>query len=411
MAMFELGGALAAGRALGTGRMRHAALAGLLAGFAAASKYLGLLFVPCCALPLLFHRRWFFFGLAFGIAALAAGFQWYGWNALHSGDPFFPILFRALHLPDSDIWTAAHDAFFRREFFSVENPEPANLFWFFAYPFEATLRPLTAFESGRTGLGPFWLVALPFAALGAWRYRHDLRASPLAAAGLVAFAFYAAWFFTGSSQRVRHLLPVYPILVLCFMVAAAWWATRRRAAAPLAAGIALVALLQLGGQAAFAANYVRHVLSGESREAMLERTVPMYAIARWVNTHLDRNDRVLVTFRQLVYPIDIPVFYAHHLVTTQINIDPLANDPRKFWSQLLSQGVTHLIVTVHAAPAGGADERTTYERFADALLAEGCARSIARLDGEAFPSRTFSSQGRNKVPIEILEIVKGGCRL
>src|SRR5262245_59736598 len=143
-----LAAAVAVGRTLATQRVAPSIAAGLLSGFIAASKYTGLLFAAAAAVPLLFRRRWFAVAIGYGLAAAVAGFQWYAWNYAHTGDPVFPLLFQALHLPDSDIWNQAQDAFFHSVFYQVENPLPHDPFWLAVYPFYATLWPGGAIESG-----------------------------------------------------------------------------------------------------------------------------------------------------------------------------------------------------------------------------------------------------------------------
>jgi len=80
-------------------------LAGFAAGFYAASKYIGLLFVVAAGLCLLPDRRWFRNAALFGIAAFVSGAPWYGWNALHTGDPFFPMAFQWLGREDVSFWS------------------------------------------------------------------------------------------------------------------------------------------------------------------------------------------------------------------------------------------------------------------------------------------------------------------
>ena len=76
-------------------------LGGLCAGFFMGAKFYGLIFVGAAGLVILFQRGGLRNAAIFGFAALFAGFQWYFWNWLHTGDPIFPTLTNLLQFPDS----------------------------------------------------------------------------------------------------------------------------------------------------------------------------------------------------------------------------------------------------------------------------------------------------------------------
>ena len=48
------------------------------------------------------------------------------------------------------------------------------------------------------------------------------------------------WFFSGTSQRIRHLLPILPLVLLCFTVSAERIDSFKRFYLPAAAGIILI---------------------------------------------------------------------------------------------------------------------------------------------------------------------------
>ena len=91
---------------------RVLALAGACAGFFIAAKYYGLIFAGAAGLVAIFHRDGFRRGFVFGSAALVAGFQWYLWNYLHTGDPVFPMLTNMLQFPDSAYWSQDFGTYF-----------------------------------------------------------------------------------------------------------------------------------------------------------------------------------------------------------------------------------------------------------------------------------------------------------
>lgn len=412
LGLFALGAALAAAEALRSGRIAHAVLAGLLAGFFAGGKLTGLLFLPALGCVFFLSRRWLALGAAFSAAALVAGAQWYAWNYANSGDPVFPVLFSALGLPDSEIWNAAHDAYFRSIYFMAENPIPRTLWKYLTYPLIATFGLVTEIEARRTGLGPAFLLLLPFALAGVWLSRAPLRESPLTVPALSSLLFYTVWFFSGTSQRVRHLVPIYPAIVLCLVIGAARLAQRRPGMAPpIAAAVAATLAVQLAGHAVFSASYLRHVASGEDREAFLRRTVSYYAPVPWINANLTPQDKILLDQRQLVYLIDKPVFYAHYLSQAVIEVSGVAQDPKKFLGQLAAQGVTHILIPV-PPQATGQDAPGAVNAVIDALDRAGCLRTVATFEVKPMGSRTlaFLSGDGPTGRMRIAAINQSNCR-
>ena len=430
LALFALAGAFAVGDAVRTGRMGYAVLAGLMAGFYAGGKYFGLLFAAACAVPLLARlpahsrasakagRGWFPRTLVYGLAVLVAGFQWYGWNWYHTGDPIFPGLYAFLDISDSALWDQEHNAYFWNVFVPLQSPAPVNLFWFLTYPFQATFDRVAMFQSARTGFGPYGLLVLPFAVAGVWRFRHRLLSSPLAAPAAVALAFYTLWFFSGVSQLIRHLLPVYAVLVVCLTVAASRWAAERRLVRPLAAAAGLAILIQLGGAGVVGLNYARYVFSSESREDFLRRNVGRFAPIPWINANLTQNDRILLVYTPLVYLIEVPSYPAEEMIQILVDHSPRARDVKRFLEQLKAQGITHLLLAQKVSPETGTiidtgDEDLRLWTFAETLRRAGCLTIVKTFETRSIGSRTLAAFQ----PVSgaetggVLRLETEGCRL
>ena len=220
-------GALIRGRE--TELFRYAVLSGLAAGLFVGAKYTGLLFAAACGSGVLTLRQWPKQVLLFSLAALLAGFQWYAWNWMHTGDPVFPMLYGILNVGNSGFWDISHQQAMRDNLFVSEQGVPLSPLSALIYPFLATFSTSLAFDSERVGLGPFMMLILPFVLAGLWRFRRCLLASPLLTASLVVTLYYGLWFFSGSSQRVRHLLPIYPVALMLVAVAACHWASQAKA--------------------------------------------------------------------------------------------------------------------------------------------------------------------------------------
>jgi 4-amino-4-deoxy-L-arabinose transferase-like glycosyltransferase len=403
IALFALAAAWAAGRALATEDARYAALAGLAAGFAAGAKYTGLAFAAAAGAVLLLQRRRLRHGFAFAAGAVAFGWQWYWWNWLNAGDPLFPLLFDWLGVRDPSFWNADQHALFKEAWPQVELPlsrAPWNLL---AYPFLATFAPFPAFDSGRTGLGPYGALILPFAVLGAWRLRERIRRDALFAFAAIAVLFYVLWFLSGSSQRVRHLLPVYPLLLVPLTAAAVRLAERGPALKPLALAVAGALTVQALGHGLFALNHWRRLALGESRDSFLARTVEAFAPVPWINANLGPSDRLLVTDRTLLYLIDVPLYFAHDLTQARIDMLPGRSGAAAARRQLERLGVTHLLLS---APAGAQPYLPPFESLRQA----GCLDPLRSFEGRRVLSRTLPTPVAAPDLLQLLAFRPERCR-
>lgn len=344
MALFAMVSVWAAGRALAGGGIRFAVLSGLTAGFYLAAKYLGLLFAAAVAAVFLGHRRRLALGLGFGAAAVLAGFQWYAWNALHTGDPVFPMLFQWLGRDDLALWSKAQDLYFKDVFMGQDRPIPRTVLNMLLYPFWVTLDAPPATEGKLVGLGSYGLLVLPFALLGAWRHRAAIRRGPLLAYAVVALLFYVLWFVTGSSQRVRHLLPLAPLFLIVTTIAAERFARRPELRRPLIAALGLSLAVQMAGTGLVGLKFARHLAGGEDRETYLHRNVTLYAPVPWINAHLTAADRLFIAERQLFYFLDVPFLFASPLTQSAVDLRSEQADVARMHGQLCAAGLTHVLL-------------------------------------------------------------------
>ena len=374
-----------------TGLLRYAVLAGLATGLFVGAKYTGLLFAAACGGAVLISRSRMMSVFLFGVAAGLFGIQWYIWNWIHTGDPVFPMLYGILNYADSGLWDTAHRQSMQGNMFTGERALPITPFSALIYPFLATFSTSHVFDSERAGMGPFMLLTLPFALAGLWRFRARILASPLLPAVLVVVLYYGLWFFSGSSQRVRHLVPVYPVALMLIAVTSCRWTRATGALKPLYLAAALTVGLQMAGHAASSLNYARYIFSDESRYAFLMRNLAGYESIKWINRHLGPKDRVLILNRHMNYYLDVPYYYANIDFQAQINILPGAFNPALFYHQLRGQGVTHVLSTAFPAGATIASGKRNGSQQWRALLALGCAEEIGRVDYRAVLSRSLSA--------------------
>lgn len=385
-AAFALLSAVAVARTAMTRDTATAIIAGLAAGFFAGSKVLGVLFVIAATVVMTLYCRRARPIFAFVVAAAGAGVQWYLWTWWHTGDPFFPALYPWIEsLVEYRFWNDAVQTAFVADILEGEKGVPVSLTWFLLYPLVATFSGLPIFESGRTGLGMFLALIGPFAVAGAaWR-RHAWRSGGLVVMGLIALFYYTFWFSAGSPQRVRHLLPVYPIILVATAIISVHWATARTLVSPLAFAAGLTIAVQTVGQFVYTQNFLRYVLSGESRDAYLERMVPLYAPIPWINAHLSPADRVVSIFRFHNYLVDVPVLDTNPTRQILVETHPGASDIHRFVMQLRNQGATYAVMLLSVP--GSAPQH--FFMMLEKLVEMNCAEPALRFDGRMAESRTI----------------------
>lgn len=408
-ALFVMLGAYGIGRTMDRQDIRYIVLAGLCAGFFMGGKYTGLLFAAAGGLALLWHRQWLTRGAIFSIVALGVGWQWYYWNALHTGDPVFPVLYGLLGDDAKGVWNMPHQQYFQMRISLEEMAVPQNIFWLLAYPFKATLAGANVFESGRTGMGPYILLILPFAAAGAWRLRHVMGRGTLLSYGLIAALYYVLWFFVGGSQRVRHLLPVLPLVLIVVSVGAERFVSGTVLRWQIAAIVGLTLSLQVAGQGLAALNPLRLAIGAENREQFLARNVLRYAPVPWLNANLGQQDKVLVQERTYLYYLDVPYYLAHQTQQALLDLRPQATDARRFLAQLEALKITHLLVS--QTPAGAdKDAWPPLMVLSNALDEMGCLQPVREFVVEKRSSRTLPGLHGGRETLELFRLSGDKCR-
>ncbi|MGJ3259858.1 MAG: hypothetical protein ACFE0S_09665 [Rhodospirillales bacterium] len=381
-------------------------LAGLCAGFFANAKVTGLIFAFAACISM-FGTGWLRRTAIFSLVAAATGTQWHIFNWSQTGDPLYPLLWQYADIAPGFDWGQQHAAELKR-LWSTESPLPKSPFWFVLYPFRTVFFPPQAIESLRTGIGPMAVICLPFAVIAAARARHA-PASPLFRLAITALIFYAIWFFFGPSQRIRHLIPIYPIAFLCILAGTAHFADGYiRIRTVLVAGAMALLAVQFGGQIVFSKKFVDHVMTDQSRSAYLNENIGGYPVVEWLNGHLNKSDRVFVTKREWLYWLEVPYYFAHNVYQTRIALGPAATDVTVFLKQLHNAGITH--VTIRQSDLGPAHQaKTGY--FMGELLERGCLLDVAQIPVVTMRSRTLPGLDRSTHTYSILRIRADECRI
>jgi len=386
-------------------------IAGIATGLFFGTKYTGLLLGFACGIALLMRRQnRLKYATLFTIVTLAVGAQWYAFNFYHSGDPIFPILWGVVDYPANFPWTDAQSHRIHELYDLAESPVTKNFIWFFLYPFVATLDPLLQFESSKVGLGITWLLLLPLAIFGAWKLGRNFFKSPAITFITICLTFYAIWFFFGPSQRVRHLLPVYPLLLIAFASlshhALLYWPSL---SVPYAIAIIVVALIQMGGQTIGSLKYIEYALSNTSPSAFLRNNIVGYDVVVALNTLLDQDDRVLITSRQWLFRLEVPYFYAHPDLQNEIKLRANNTDPALFMAQLDDKLITHVVAL--PSDLDGLGNNSPLQNFIETLHSKACARIIHTLDVPRWASRTLKPSTQQTQVFLIYKMTPDTCDL
>lgn len=386
IALFVLLAAWAAVRAIETGQARYLILCGAAVGFYGASKYFGLIFMASTGIVVIMQRRWFRAGAIYSVAAVIAASQWYLWNFLHTGDPVFPMLFPVLGVSDPMIWNADYHQMLKDVFFASETPVPISIFGFMSYPFIATFDPPFHLDAGRTGLGPLMALLMPFALAMAWSRRIPIHWNDAAVWSAIVIGFFALWFFVGSPQRIRHLLPVWPLALILMVYATQCCARDWKAERSTALVIFGVMVIQLGGVAVFGLKFYDIASGRISPTEFRERTISHFAPVPWLNENLDRDDRVMTTERQHLYDLQIPSFFAQEFAQAVIPVNPAFGTDQMI-ERMVEQRITHVVL--YTAPnAQDAPLPGNYEY----LKKLGCLQPVHSGSSNAIASRTLAGQ-------------------
>ena len=371
---------------------RALALAGVCAGFFIAAKYYGLIFAGAAGLVVLCHRNGLKRSAVFGIVALVVGSQWYVWNYIHTGDPVFPVLTNMLQLPETEYWNSEFGKHFSETLAKGELPLDRSITNWLLYPILSIFNLVKQLEGGRTGLGIVSILILPAAAIGILRTsggRRELLV-PLIIAGI----FFTVWFFSGTTQRSRHLLPIYPLVLVTAFPVAIRWAQQTRLLWPASVGLSAALIIQLAGHSLFAVNYVKHVFSLETRWDFLERNVSGANAAKWINENLPKSAKIGFMERQLAYLIEVPAFMMHPNIQMVIDARPNNGNQEQFVEQTRRQGLTHLLLNrMWVNPREETVEKKPFSDLIGRLVDQGCLKDLQKLHANFRPSRTLGVFG------------------
>jgi len=200
-------------------------LSGLCCGALAGTKLSGLAGLPCvlslvlAAPPLrLNQQRLLLVTGALVLPTFALALPWYIKAYVYTGNPVYPLLFR-------EFGGVEWNGDLEQKFVAWQQAigMGRSVYDYLALPIRVIAEGGQGYAHFDGQLGRFWLVALPLGLLAAW-FRQPIR--PYLLCSLVYFVLWAL-----SSQQVRFLIPVLPLLAIAAAFALAWIGERLRAGA------------------------------------------------------------------------------------------------------------------------------------------------------------------------------------
>jgi len=334
---------------LDTGRrqpgIRSFVMLGILAGFMLGIKYTALF--PCLTLVVLLgwadrpRAQWKSVAAAALIALLVFA-PWLVKNAVHTGNPVYPLL-------ETVFGGANWDDVQSKQLMAWQRSmgEGHSLRSYLLLPFDVSLR-------GKPGLNytwfdgtivPVFLVLLPFALFR--RKRTTTLFLVMAAAGFV--------FWAVTSQQLRFLIPT---LALASAIAAQGisnileW-TGRRAAGPI---LILLALVMISGLV-LPDQYGRPFVGGslcdrlsvvmglETRQSHLERNVQSFGMLDYINSSLPAGSPVFMIWENRGYYLERPYFADSFFEASSVmRMVAKSGDPAALADRIASMGYKHVVV-------------------------------------------------------------------
>lgn len=402
IALFVMVAAWSVARFFETERFSYVLLAAIAAGFFGGAKLTGLMFMAGVVLIMLPRASWFKVGAVFSVVSALVAAPWYAWTFLHTGDPLFPLFFPVLGVSDPLLWDMTHHEVFESAFRSSETPVSVNPFSLIIFPFIATLFPYPSMEAGRTGLGAAIVLLLPAAIAIAWAGIQSRKINAVGIYGLIAVIFFAIWFLTGTPQRVRHLVPVLPLILIGSVYAAVWISNQWRIAGLVAAALATVVIMQVAGAALFGKQFAGVAAGQEPRDAFLHRTVSLYDPVPWINQNLGPDEKIMTPIRQHLYLLNVPYFFAHAYTQAEVDISP------EFGSEDLVPSLHRLGITHVLSYLEPIDGKWLHGPKYRELIDADCLLPVHSGDSTVIRSRTLGGTGETQ-PYTIFKFDTASC--
>jgi hypothetical protein len=245
-------------------------------------------------------------GAAAMVLAGVLASPWYlrTWKA--TGSPVFPF-YMSLWKGDAAGWDVERSNLFQSMNSRYGRPEKNALDYIAAPVTTAIFAQPEKAEFFDGVIGVSFLIGLPVLIWGLWKFEMPVEVRIISGIAAISFLF---WLF--SSQQLRYLLPVLPLVAIANIVSAEIVGKSARSLRDWAgAGFALAAIAGILVSAAWflQRSPVRVVLGGEDRDAYLARQIDYYPYYRTLNSETAADAKVwLINMRRDTYNLDRPYF-------------------------------------------------------------------------------------------------------
>lgn len=332
-------------------------------GFAAGTKYHGLIFCGVFGAILMaqavLRRRWkpAVLGL---VAATLVAIPWYARNTYHTGNPFFPFFTQvfgesewSFHLDrfpeDRQVPDSRADEDTTTRYLTGAYEVPEQLIRRILRTVEAVDLWKTpwrlSFDSqhyGRAPVSPIYLLCLP------WMMWTALRGGPGRAVLLTSLLYGVVWL--GTADDPRYLLPVLGLLAVpaahVLTTACAWLGSKSRWLEVKALPLGVLLLVAPGvGYATYKLTQLGPLpVTVEAREAFLSQG-SKYAAVHFLNqTYGDTYTAYGLRFENMIYHADGRLLGDHYGPARFIKVFPLLNKPQALYDQLREFGTRLFMV-------------------------------------------------------------------
>jgi len=364
----------------------------IVSGFYAAGKYYGLFFLLSFWMYLFKYKNLRYLVIA-SLGAIIAAHQWYLWNFINTGDPFFPLLFEFIG-KDLTFWSDEQNNYFKR-LYGIEQPVSNNLLWYLSYPIRIHFFPLDGFHALKIGPGLFFMLIAPISLYWLIKNFKDYDLKQYNFLIVIPILFYTLWFFIGSSQRFRYLLPIYPILILYFFHLYSQFVDSLNFNKSFfyITPVLVTLGLQTGAYALYSANPIKYFFDNSyDRIQYVEDNVPWVSVIFWTNENLPEDAFIFSDLRQHRYFSEREIFIGQPILQDQIKIRP-DSTIEEFLNSSKLLGISHYLtrpaLSEGFSPKG--KKLSSYESHMIRLYQENCLNEVAKVPVKDFGSRSLKS--------------------
>ncbi len=212
---------------------------------------------------------------------------------------------------------------------------PKNWLSFILVPWTMTMHP-ERFEGYAVQIGPGYLALLPsvFFALKKNRYARLLL--------LFSLFYFICWFFLGQSPR--FLIPVLPILAVLIAIGLAQKMNVDTAGRVVQWLFLFVLALHAGLALYHYRNSFKVALGFESEDHYLARTERTYEVAKYTNSQLSQDAKIMNADETHLFYFDRPMV-REYMYARWTEYDKKVGSPRDIFDKLKKEGFTHILYT------------------------------------------------------------------